>query len=148
MLSRSCEEAERYERDGYECCGYCGSLYPKQLAELIKEGKAIMSGSDWKYGWPHKFYVSIPNPKAGEIVELGHGGFDEDCEWNANKPIMGGASKFLTMKFYSRHLELLSKEEFDEIAPIISEACGVKFEIKENGFCYSAPYDGFQKTRF
>lgn len=37
-------------------CSYCGSLHPADLVKLIADGGEL-EGSDWKYGWPHKFYV-------------------------------------------------------------------------------------------
>ena len=42
--------------DGYQHCSYCGSLHPRDLLDAIASG-ATLSGSDWKYGWPHKFYL-------------------------------------------------------------------------------------------
>lgn len=37
-------------------CSYCGSLHPEDLMKVLGEG-ARLGGADWKYGWPHKFYV-------------------------------------------------------------------------------------------
>jgi hypothetical protein len=45
------------KRDGLLDCSYCGSFHPKDALELLKKG-VHASGSDWKYGWPHKFYIS------------------------------------------------------------------------------------------
>jgi hypothetical protein len=48
-------------------CDYCGSIHPEDLIRLVRSG-ATVRGSDWKYGWPHKFYVyNIPNLLAGQI---------------------------------------------------------------------------------
>lgn len=50
----------------FRTCSYCGSIHPEDLIEAIKAG-ATLGGADWKYGWPHKFYVDkIPNPNAGQ----------------------------------------------------------------------------------
>src|SRR3990172_5550282 len=35
-------------------CGYCGSVHPEDLLRELVAG-ATLGGSDWKYGWPHKF---------------------------------------------------------------------------------------------
>jgi hypothetical protein len=60
------EEASYVE--SYRTCGYCGSMHPEDLVRMLAQG-ATLGGSDWKYGWPHKFYVmGIPNPKAGVLV--------------------------------------------------------------------------------
>lgn len=50
----------------FRTCSYCGSIHPEDLVEALKAG-ATLGGSDWKYGWPHKFYVEkIPNPNVGQ----------------------------------------------------------------------------------
>lgn len=37
-------------------CSYCGSVHPEDLLRLFERG-AFLQGSDWKYGWPHKYYI-------------------------------------------------------------------------------------------
>jgi len=44
------------EGDSFRSCPYCGSVHPDDLVEALKHG-ASLTGSDWKYGFPHKFYV-------------------------------------------------------------------------------------------
>lgn len=39
-------------------CSYCGSIHPDDLAA---EQGVRADWADMKYGWPHKFYVDIPN---------------------------------------------------------------------------------------
>lgn len=147
---QNCEDALQDkgwgDRDGYKDCPYCGSMEPVELADLIVQGKAIMSGSDWKYGWPHKFYVSLPNPDAGKIVQIGSSSdYNAETGERITTPIMGKAGKYKTRKFYSKHLQLIDDETFNKVAPIISEACGILWEKDEKGMKYSAPYKGFQK---
>jgi hypothetical protein len=51
---------------GVRQCSYCGSVHPEDLLKLFETG-AYLSGSDWKYGYPHKYYVEkVPNPKFGQ----------------------------------------------------------------------------------
>lgn len=46
-------------------CAYCGSMHPADLVAALKAG-AKLDPADWKYGWPHKYYVNgIPNPFQG-----------------------------------------------------------------------------------
>ena len=48
------------DSDGYapfRTCSYCGSVHPEDLMALVLGNKATLGGSDWKYGWPHKFYL-------------------------------------------------------------------------------------------
>jgi len=39
-------------------CSFCGSVHP---ADLAAEPAWTPQWADQKYGWPHKFYVDIPN---------------------------------------------------------------------------------------
>lgn len=39
-------------------CSYCGSVNPD---DLVAEPDWHANWADMKYGWPHKFYVDIPN---------------------------------------------------------------------------------------
>lgn len=50
-------------------CSYCGSIHPDDLAV---ESTWRAEWADQKYGWPHKFYVDIPNhdPDAPFIVSI------------------------------------------------------------------------------
>lgn len=47
------------DRDGskFKHCSYCGSLTPRDALILFKTPGVKYSGSDWKYGYPHKFYL-------------------------------------------------------------------------------------------
>lgn len=48
-------------------CPYCGSINPEDLLTALQAG-ARLEMADWKYGFPHKYYVwDIPNPRAGEL---------------------------------------------------------------------------------
>jgi len=146
MYHQSCTAAIKLEgykvrEDGLKHCEYCGSLDPEELADLIKEGKATMSGSDWKYGWPHKFYVDIQNPTPDKQVAIGFSTTE-----NGQKEIkFGPEGHLLHAKFYSLHLALVDGQTFDRIAPIISEACGITWFRDEKGIAYKAPYPGYQK---
>lgn len=45
-------------------CGFCGSVHPDDLAA---EPNWRADWADRKYGWPHKFYVDIPNRQAEQL---------------------------------------------------------------------------------
>jgi len=51
---------------GYLECSYCGSLHPKAALELLQKG-VYASGSDWKYGYPHKFYIQAAENGRGKF---------------------------------------------------------------------------------
>ncbi len=49
----------------YDHCSYCGSISPESLYTILSEGGRL-ERSDFKYGWPHKFYVHTKN---GEMLK-------------------------------------------------------------------------------
>ncbi|MFJ5984340.1 hypothetical protein [Lentzea sp. NPDC092896] len=49
-------------------CSYCGSVNPDDLAA---EPVWCAEWADRKYGWPHKFYVDIPNRDPARLYVLG-----------------------------------------------------------------------------
>ena len=97
-------------------CSYCGSIHPEDLIRLVGEGCQI-HGSDWKYGWPHKFYV-----------EGAHGA--------------GGAGKW-----YNQHItdEGFDDEARGALLGIL-ESSGITFKIEADGrLTWTAPSHGYQK---
>ncbi len=38
-------------------CSYCGSIHPEDLLRFLEQAGHTLGGADWKYGWPHKFYL-------------------------------------------------------------------------------------------
>lgn len=48
---------EATDRWPQETCSFCGSVNPLKAAAWLNNGNDA-SGSTWKLGWPHKFYVS------------------------------------------------------------------------------------------
>lgn len=54
----------------FRTCSHCGSIHPEDLYCALLAG-AKLGGSDWKYGWPHKFYVDgIPNSNKGNLITV------------------------------------------------------------------------------
>ncbi len=41
-----------------QTCPYCGSLSVEDVIRLLKTPGTSYSCADWKYGWPHKFYIN------------------------------------------------------------------------------------------
>lgn len=94
-----------------QTCSYCGSMSVAVAIRRLKTPGTSFSGADWKYGWPHKFYIGA-HP--------------------------GG------LKFYNKHLEDASPEEFSEFVALADRFFGVKFYRNEKGFKYLAMH-GIQK---
>lgn len=150
----------------FRSCSYCGSIHPEDLVTLLEAG-AKASGADWKYGWPHKFYVdNIPNPHAGKPVEMGSRSADADTPGAVWKPTCGHADCTVrtsshgywnvptiepapaTMcgKFYNTHLQDCSPEVFARLAPLLKQHTGIAFSIDpEKGVGYHAPSVGHQQ---
>jgi hypothetical protein len=42
--------------DPFSHCSYCGSIHFDDVRHVLHEGGRL-GGADWKYGYPHKFYV-------------------------------------------------------------------------------------------
>jgi hypothetical protein len=149
MVFRSCENepfeiSEMEDRDKFRHCGYCGSLDPVELAELIKEGKATMHGADWKYGYPHKFYVDIVNPTPDKLVDKGGRSWVEDGVRKEERYIEPWGP-VIHAKFYTNHFGLLDDEIFEKVAETISCACGIAFFKREGKLMYSSPQMNYQK---
>lgn len=142
----------------FRTCSYCGSIHPEDLYKYLSEGIAELGGSDWKYGWPHKFYVEgIPNICAGEpVMQCGYGGTLES--WKERYPdakqVEGDDRKFhlhdypapatVHAKWYNEHLRDLGKEALSVMCDILEKHAHIKFEVDGVSIKYSAPYRGYQ----
>mgnify|MGYP001607407496 CR=1 FL=1 len=52
----------------FRTCSFCGSIHPGDLAA---EAGWRPEWADRKYGWPHKFYVDIPNRVPERLFAIG-----------------------------------------------------------------------------
>lgn len=43
-------------------CGFCGSMPVGEAIRRLDTPGNSFSGADWKYGWPHKFYIGSGYP--------------------------------------------------------------------------------------
>lgn len=98
----------------YRSCGYCGSIHPEDLLAALKSGSTL-GGADWKYGYPHKFYVK--------------GGAVDWAKWyNAHLEDAG-----------------YDDEAWQALADALEQHAGIHFERKEDGVYYRAPFHGYQR---
>lgn len=100
--------------DPYYTCSHCGSVHPAALLEILITSGAHYSGSDWKYGYPHKFYFDLP----------------ENSLWDGSPKWHG--------KFYTRHLQELTDRELDPIAELILKHLGIGFYREDNKIIWRA----------
>jgi hypothetical protein len=130
-------------------CSWCGSMHPSDLAAAIQAG-ARGHWADWKYGWPHKWYVrDIPNPHAGmdEARSTAYGKKPTDGEWEEMREPRysertgervedrvywiqrSKAGATTDGKFYTEHLQ----DATDEEREIIERAMGLRFTFTPDG---------------
>jgi hypothetical protein len=165
----------------FRTCSYCGSIHPKDLYRHLSgwpvgiqeslHASGPLGGSDWKYGWPHKFYVEgLPNLRAGEIepqfmyggrdglVGRGMPGADPEEYQRGFSPITGEPEKGWRIKvgeypspmtahakFYNQHLMDLDDACFAALAPLIQKYGGIEFSRDVEGLKYKAPHRGYQR---
>ena len=138
---------DRIAEDGYprimpwRTCGYCGSIHPDDLLDLVKteptpfvpyttpEQEFVkqphLNVADMKYGYPHKIYVEtfrVIRPE--QEFQMGTN-FDKT-------PIMRkGFRPFV--KFYTKHLDSpnVSDEEFLAVTTLIKDLAGILFTREE-----------------
>lgn len=163
-------------RETFRTCSYCGSIHPEDLyRHLAGEPGAELHGADWKYGWPHKFYVQgIPNPAAGQLVPSGFRSWSEaacvcgttyrtyahracpSCGLGDLAPgvvvtpmsetLLAAAPPHLWAKWYNAHLAELSAEAFDLLVPLLARHAGVTFMRDEHGcLVWQTPHYGYQR---
>lgn len=143
------QRANKYQPDGepFRRCSYCGSIHPEDLIAALDAG-AQLGGSDWKYGWPHKFYVmSIPNSNKGRRAQVGSSSYWDDAKGErVDEPIMGEESDF-SAKWYNEHLtdQGYDDEALTLLLARIKQASNIEFRFDDAGrLQYAAPYAGYQ----
>lgn len=58
-------------------CSYCGSIGVAAAIQLLKTSGTTYSGADWKYGWPHKFYLNSNKFYNGHLADASEELFNE-----------------------------------------------------------------------
>jgi hypothetical protein len=138
-------------RDRLRRCWFCGSVHPEDLLAALRSG-AQLEGADWKYGWPHKFYVrGIPNELRGQVVKVGSRcGLLRDRDGKLNvedpteaelargrydRPIMGNAPADAVVKFYTEHL-VDAGEALDDLRAEILRQTRIDFVVEGESIKY------------
>lgn len=71
------QAAWQAREDGLLHCSYCGSLHPDEAVKLLKTPGTRYSGSDWKYSFPHKFYIGGGKFYVKHLPDAGPSAFEE-----------------------------------------------------------------------
>ena len=124
-----------YERIREQDARTGGSLSVADVLKAFQTPGVRWSGSDWKYGWPHKLYVDIPCEPYRRCTSKGPGENDlgySECRSD-------------NCKFYTEHLLDATPEQLAEWNNIVKPIIKIGFEISEDGHLkYSAPCHGWQ----
>jgi hypothetical protein len=133
--------------EAFRTCNYCGSIHPGDLYDYLTNPllTVTMGGSDWKYGWPHKFYIDgIPNLHPPErLVWMGTEYID-----GVKAPMMRPAPPHVFTKFYTRHLldKGYGNGELAGLLFLLSKHTGIEWSINDEGnIIYRAPFYGYQR---
>ena len=134
------EDGKLMQSQPWRSCSFCGSIHPEDLVKAL-EGGTKLGGSDWKYGWPHKFYMEMPNPQPERefVVSTTHRG-DEPIVYTFGK------RHVLHGKWYNEHLKDLDDAAFAVVAAALKKATDIEFARDEKGIKYAAPCVGYQKA--
>lgn len=166
-MAAHCSGSFSYEHDGIKTCSYCGSISVEDAIKFLKQPGTQFSGSDWKYGWPHKFYIEPVNPDKEKLYPLvfrSHradgskvDGTGPNDRWYCNahgerpctcpkEPATGyydeveyGTRPRLNFKFYNVHLNDVSDELLKEWGELSKKVFGIFWGKDEKGVYYQAP---------
>lgn len=117
----------------FRTCSYCGSIRPEDLLKLFQaEQQPRADEADWKYGYPHKFYFTIPKPGA-LLVPIGPSEFTERYPEGKVPDHLLGYDLSWWGKFYTRHLTELDRLEFNQLAPYMTKVGSVVWEMDSDG---------------
>ena len=137
-LSFVAEADGNVSRDILETCSYCGSMTIDDVVKYMRIPGTTYGGSDWKYGWPHKFYIDIPCAPYERLVmskyESGKAPVHE-------RRIVSERHH----KFYSTHLRDATPEQLAAWNSVVAPLLGVAFDLHpEKGLGYRALCHGYQ----
>jgi hypothetical protein len=125
----------------FRTCDFCGSIHPEDLFVLMRDHASVaLDEADWKYGWPHKFYIEgIPNPLVG-VMTVTSARYTRDEDGNEKVELGPATPERPTIghKFYNEHL---SDEGFDDEArnaliQALWQRTGILFSMTERGIAY------------
>lgn len=129
------------EPDIYPTCSYCGSIpISVALASLVKKGTTY-SGCDWKYGWPHKFYIDISCEAYKSCVG---GKSEQQADGKMKNVYQFGVREKRHHKFYADHIVDATTDELEMWNRIAGPLLGVKYQRVDGKMKFMAACGGFQ----
>lgn len=136
-------------------CSYCGSMHPEDLVTIAR---GRVDWADRKYGWPHKFYVHVPNQNPEALFCVGSSPLVIDGSPNPQGLVnaadltpeqrdiivrdgWGGVDEQRSYLFGTRRehfgkvytVHLADPEISDETRAAAAEMCGLRFDFVDGG---------------
>jgi hypothetical protein len=116
-------------RDPYAHCSYCGSITVADMLTLMQTTGTKWSASDWKYGWPHKFYLDAPCEPFQRVVSMQTELVSGE---RVERPVYSTASVH-HLKFYSVHLIDATDDQLSTWNEAVAPTVGVYFYRDDAG---------------
>lgn len=114
-------------------CSHCGSMTIDDAIKAFQTPGTRWSGSDWKYGWPHKFYIEVPCAPYRRCTSRsadGQFGYSETSR------------EF--RKFYAVHFKDATPEQIAEWNSKVAPITGIEYHLEGDRLKYVALYAGHQ----
>lgn len=113
-------------------CSYCGSITPTDMIALMQTDGTRYSGSDWKYGFPHKFYIEAA------IEPIEHYCIGATYQDGQMSDPLYDTKKHQHLKFYTEHMQDATSEQIEEWNAKVAPLLGVHFSSEKNGIHWHA----------
>jgi hypothetical protein len=121
------------EPNPFSNCDYCGSIDIDEVIQAFKTPGTHWSGSDWKYGYPHKFYVDLA-VEPYMAVKGSTSKWDELLGKSVNTLHEPSRCTTVHYKFYTDHLKEATEEQLREFNEVVSKVTGIIFEVHDEDF--------------
>ncbi len=123
--------------DPWAHCTYCGSLKPLDTIAFFQMAGMRFSGSDWKYGFPHKFYLTVPCEPFQDVIS--------SHSKDGVTTYETGTRQTRNYKFYLAHMDDATNGEIRMWNRIVAPHVGVWLRRDpDKGIAYTAVTPGFQ----
>lgn len=135
----------------FRTCSFCGGIHPGDLVEVLGRieptrrvtiphgGRELLlpnvGVTDWKYGYPHKVYVSsIPHPYEGRRFKVGSD-FDGSPKYADEGPAWA--------KFYTWHLldEGYDGEALGVVTRALLDWTGIRFSVLDGRLTFHVEHE-------
>jgi len=108
-------------------CSFCGSITPADMIALMQTEGTEYSGSDWKYGFPHKFYIEAV------IEPIDHYCIGATYQGDSVSDFQYHTKAREHLKFYTVHMGDATDEQVSDWNVKVAPLLGVRISRDEAG---------------